>query len=88
MFPSSAVSRVNALELPEARLAALREDLGDRHPFSTRDLQIEVEELAIELRPEQHPHRALSRSGEPDEDDVRTRRISRRGGLRGAKGRH
>src|SRR5580765_1828847 len=76
-----------ALLLSEIELPFLREDLSDRPRFAPLDLLVEIEERAAGTLGDGLTHARLSRSGKTDEDQVRLRRISRRGGMRCAKGR-
>src|SRR6266545_4065890 len=58
------------LERPEVRLAFFREDLGDGAAFRGGDHLVRLHETSAEPAGEEAPDRGLSRSHEPDEDDV------------------
>src|SRR5213082_2082839 len=52
------------LQLTEAGLAALAEDLNDGHPLPPLDLRVEVEEGAAQLLGHERSDRRLARSGQ------------------------
>src|SRR5260221_239062 len=76
------------LQLTESMLAMLREYFADRHALASRYLVIEVEKAAPQAFGEQTAHGRLAAPRKADKHNVRQGGISRRVGLRGAKGSH
>ena len=63
------------LDLAEALLPALLEQLGDRLAGALLDRVVEVEERAVEPRRQLAAERRLAGAHEPDQDDVPVERV-------------
>jgi hypothetical protein len=69
--PPGKLLRQLALQPAECRLAKFREDLADGHALTPLDFTIEVDEPGTKRVRQQGTHRALARSGQSDEHDMR-----------------